>query len=89
MGGRRSTWIGQAVGRHDGETKMGSTLMVKIGLNRESRDDLSGTFPFRGFVIVYLPFRRNLGNIQSTGNFLSLSLPLAKKIWFTQITVSN
>lgn len=29
------------LGRHHGETKMGSTLMVKIGLNRESPDDLS------------------------------------------------
>lgn len=33
------------LGRRDGETKMGSTLMVKIGLNRESRDDLTGNAP--------------------------------------------
>lgn len=72
MDGRKTKdldWSGRTVGRHDGETKMGSPLMVKIGLNRESRDDLSGTLPFRGFVIVYLPFRRNLGNIQSMKSF--------------------
>lgn len=37
--------------RHDVETKMGSTLMVKINLNRESHDDLQGTFLLRVFVI--------------------------------------
>lgn len=45
--------------------------MIKIGLNQESRDDFSGTFPLRVFVIVYLPFRYNLSNIQPIdGNFL-------------------
>lgn len=42
MDGRRKAWSGD-LDRHEGETKMRSTLMVKIGLNQETRDNLSGS----------------------------------------------
>lgn len=69
--GRRRIRFGSAVGCHDGETEMGSTLIVEIGLNRESRDDLPGTFRGLRYRVPALPAK--LGQYPVCGNFLVLA----------------